>query len=37
MHRPLPSCPEAERELLGWVIGSQRAPVKKKIAVRFFV
>lgn len=24
MHRPLPSCPEAERELLGWVIGSQR-------------
>ena len=26
MHRPLPSCPEAERELLGWVIGSQRDP-----------
>ena len=24
MHRPLPACPEAERELLGWVIGSQR-------------
>ena len=26
MHRPLPACPEAERELLGWVIGSQRDP-----------